>query len=221
MSGFWSSETLKTRLPSLIEPYNELRIKNCSYELSMGTQAWVTNSDNAGTRIKVTLDENERVNIPPGQFAQLLISEVVEIPADAVGLLSMKSSRKMQGLINVSGFHVDPGYKGRLIFAVFNAGSKSISLTQDQPTFQLWYVSLDKATEDLYSGSRQYALNISDSQISNLRGPTYNPTALAERVSTLENRRQWWSMAAIAVLSLIVGAILNDLFDLTAFLRND
>ncbi|MCQ3803382.1 MAG: hypothetical protein OXC98_04535 [bacterium] len=187
----------------------------------MGDEAWVTNSSNAGTRIRVKIDDKERVNIPPGQFAQLLISEVVEIPANAVGLLSMKSSKKMQGLINVSGFHVDPGYKGKLIFAVFNAGSKSISLTQDQRTFQLWYVSLDKATEDLYCGPRQNAVNISDSHISNLRGPTYNPTALAERVSALEDRRKWWSMAAITLLSLIVGAILNDAFDLTTFFENE
>ena len=41
------------------------------------------------------------------------------------------------------GFHVDPGYEGRLVFAVFNAGSVPIVVKQEEPTFLLWYVSLD------------------------------------------------------------------------------
>ena len=147
MTGFWSSETLKKRLPSLIKPYSEDRVGNCSYELSMGNQACITNTDEPKVSSLVKLDRGLRLHIPPGQFAQLLIHEWIEIPEDALGLISMKSGLKMRGLVNVSGFHVDPGYQGKLVFAVFNAGSTSITIKQEDATFLLWYASLDQPTE--------------------------------------------------------------------------
>ena len=217
MSGFWSSETLAERLPELIDPFDQSRIENCAYELSMGDQSYVTSSDDNQTRVCVRLDEGVLVNILPGQLAHLLIHECVAIPDDAVGLLSMKSKFKMSGLVNVSGFHVDPGYEGRLVFAVFNAGSVPIVVKQQEPVFLLWYVSLDSPTEDLYRGSRHKSKDIDQDQIMRLKGPTYNPTALAERVSRLERHQDWWrniSLAIIAglvllVISLISGAVLD------------
>ena len=201
MSGFWSSETLERELPNLITPYDSARVVNCAYELSMGHQACVTNRDRkrAKCRSRVTLKEAEQVNIPPGQFAQLLVCEFVEIPANAIGLISLKSTIKMRGLVNVSGFHVDPGYKGNLRFAVFNAGSEDIILKQEHPTFLLWYVSLDQTTKAVYSGSRQYVAEITTEDQMNLRGPTYNPTALADRVSRLENRYSLWRTITVTI----------------------
>ena len=222
MSGFWSSETLKQKLPDLIKPYREPHVVNCAYELSMGSQAWVTSSDQQASSISVDLSEGERVNIPPGQFAHLLIHEYVRIPNCAVGLLSMKSKVKMRGLVNVSGFHVDPGYEGHLVFAVFNAGSSAITIRQREATFLLWYVSLDNTTNDLYEGSRKEKADIASYQLMNLSGPTYNPTALAERVARLEQRRDWWQNITIGVIvafvSLMVGLFLSRGVDLLQIL---
>jgi len=170
----------------------------------------------------VDLNEGERVNIPPGQFAHLLIHEYVRVPNSAVGLLSMKSKVKMRGLVNVSGFHVDPGYEGHLVFAVFNASSSAITIRQREPTFLLWYVSLDETTKDLYKGSRRKSTDIESHQLMDLSGPTYNPTALAERVAELERRRDWWKHITIGVivafLSLMVGNMLGRGVDLLQIL---
>lgn len=213
MSGFWSSETLAERLPELIEPFDESRIENCAYELSMGDQSYVTSSDDNQTKIRVKLGRGVVVNVLPGQLALLVVHEYVTIPNDAVGLLSMKSKFKMSGLVNVSGFHVDPGYEGRLVFAVFNAGSAPIVIKQGEPTFLLWYVSLDTPTSDRYRGSRKGLKDITDEQIMKLKGPTYNPTALAERVARLETRHDWWRLIGVAIIGgvilLAIGAALD------------
>ena len=119
------------------------------------TKAWVTGWDGKVARPGVKLDAHDRVTIPAGQFAKLLIHETIEVPEDAVGLISIKSGIKMRGLVNLSGFHVDPGFRGKLLFAVFNAGTSDIILEQMEPTFLIWYVSLDQPTSVTYSGSRQ------------------------------------------------------------------
>lgn len=207
MSGFWSSETLKRRLPELVDPYDASQVIHCAYELSMGSQAWVTSKDTTKGTIQVDLEDRDRICIPPGQFALLLIHERVIIPDDAIGLLSMKSKYKMRGLVNVSGFHVDPGYEGKLVFGVFNAGTLPISITQREPTFQLWYASLDQPTENTYSGHRQKITKITDDQVRDLAGPIYNPTALAQRLDSLENTLQRRRSIAIATIAglLVLG----------------
>ena len=56
--------------------------------------------------------------IPPGQFGLILTNEVVTIPNDLIGFISIKAKIKFRGLINVSGFHVDPGFHGHGIFTL-------------------------------------------------------------------------------------------------------
>jgi len=61
-------------------------------------------------RKRLVLQDKEDVIVPPGQFALLITEERVNIPDDKIAFISFKFSKKARGLINVSGFHVDPGY---------------------------------------------------------------------------------------------------------------
>ena len=92
------------------------------------------------------LSDRDGFTIPPGQFAFLLTEEVVSIPADALAFISIRAKTKFRGLVNVSGFHVDPGYRGQLTFSVFNAGPVPVHLKRGQPIFLIWYASLDCET---------------------------------------------------------------------------
>lgn len=174
---------MAVRLPQLIEPYNRERVVNCSYELSMGSEAYVTGSDSKTKRV---LGDREQLVVPPGQFAQLLTHEIVEVPRDSLALISMKSRLKLHGLVNVSGFHVDPGYSGRLLFSVYNAGTKDIILSQATPTFLIWYSTLDRPTEDLYDGKRAGLVEMSDEDVMRLHGDVSTPQAIAKRVAAIE-----------------------------------
>src|ERR1041384_1839195 len=138
---FWTSEKLKieqTRTPTepLIAPYSAKRVKQGAYELSLGPEAFVTTGP-TGTKKK--LRSREQLPIPPGQFALLLTEEVVRIPNNAIGFISVRFSLKRRGIVNVSGFHVDPGFVGRLKFAVYNAGSQNIVVSRGDRIFMIWY----------------------------------------------------------------------------------
>ena len=130
MNGFWSSERLLERLPALITPFLGERVTNASYELSLGRQAYVTGS---GSKTRRNLQHNDQLCIPPGQFALLLTKERIDVPPDSLALISIKSRWKLRGLMNVSGFHVDPGYGGHLLFSVYNAGPNEILLDEGDP----------------------------------------------------------------------------------------
>ena len=61
-----------------------------------------------------------------------------------MAFISMKTGVKLQGLINVSGFHVDPGYEGKLLYSVFNASPSPIHLCEGDRLFKVWFCDLDR-----------------------------------------------------------------------------
>ena len=172
--SFWSSEKIKevTAKTPLVEPYDEKAVAHGAYELGLGPEAFLTSDDE---NKKTVLDEGEQLVIPPGQFCLLLTEEKVFIPNNAIGLISIKAGVKFRGLINVSGFHVDSGFQGRLKFSVYNAGSQNIVLQRKQRVFLLWFCDLDRATSDTYKGTRINQSEISTEDVMRMQGEIASP----------------------------------------------
>ena len=143
--AFWSSQTLEARISELTEPPVAKDAVDCNaITLRVGREVYITPElEDAHTRTKQLLRNNQAFLIPPGQFAYLMTEEVVKVPEDTMAFISMKATFKMKGLVNVSGFHADPGWNGPLIFAVFNAGPAPVHLHQGLPLFLIWYADLD------------------------------------------------------------------------------
>lgn len=148
--GFWTSQRIESNLAQLIErpggPAVSADEVDCNaFTLTVGDEVYISPSEgeeDAPTRSIQQLKGREGFTIPPGQFAFIMSQEVVHVPTDAMAFISMKAGLKFQGLVNVSGFHVDPGYKGKLVFAVFNAGPRPVILRQAEPAFLIWYADL-------------------------------------------------------------------------------
>ena len=152
---FWSGETLSKRLKTLIDPFSPDRVDCAAYTLSIGPEVYVSPNDQTTDPTTVTirkLNDTDGFTIPPGQFAFVLTEEVVSVPTDALAFISIRAKTKFRGLVNVSGFHVDPGYRGQLTFSVFNAGPVSVHLKRGQPVFLIWYASLDCETAFVKDG---------------------------------------------------------------------
>ena len=139
--SFWSSQTLRSRLPNLIEPFNENQIESASYELCLGEEVYISPLPDTPLkeRKKIPLSEKDTVLIPPGQFAFLITSEKIKIPNNALAFISIKFKFKSKGLINVSGLHVDPGY---------NAGPLPLHIGRGERVFSIWYADLDQDDEN-------------------------------------------------------------------------
>ncbi len=215
--AFWSSELMHQRVPAeqLIDPFATARVVNGAYELSLGHEVFVTSAE---TETKRAVEAGEQVVIPSGQFANLLTQEVVTVPADALGLISVKFRLKQRGLVNVSGFHVDPGYSSQLVFSVYNAGTRPVVLTSGDPAFLLWYASLDQPTADLYKARREGG--ITAEEVMHLQGEIATPQALAGRmdeferalngrVDDIERRLNRWSSVWGSVWKPAVGAVVG------------
>lgn len=184
--SFWTTEKVRQKqvFAKMISPFQGDRLKHGAYELSLGSELLVT-SEPAGVKRK--LEEREQISIPPGQFGLLLTEEIISIPDDAIGLISIPFSIKAQGLVNVSGFHVDPGFVGHLKFAVYNAGSQNVFLTHGERAFMIWFSDLSEATEDLYDGGHRNQNGITDDDTRLLQGKVTSPAALKKQIEELRS----------------------------------
>jgi dCTP deaminase len=127
----------------LVFPYDATRVTAASYILSVGDEVFISPSSESDVRTRRLLKPRESCVIPPGQFAFLLTQERVRIPSDALAFITLRSkATKFRGLVNVSGFHVDPGYEGRLIFAVFNAGPGPVQVARGDRWFEIFFADL-------------------------------------------------------------------------------
>jgi len=181
---FWSSQTLRARIPAdkLIMPFDESRILHAAYEMGVGSEAFVTSNPSDKTQVP----GGSKITIPPGQFGMLVTREVVHIPINVIAFISIRAGIKFQGLVNVSGFHVDPGYSGQLRFAVYNAGSRTIVLDQDQRVFMIWFADLDHADDNPYPAQPQAESAITADHVSKLQGDVASPAVLKMQIEQLK-----------------------------------
>lgn len=97
----------------------------------------------------------------------------------------MKARLKFRGLVNISGFHVDPGYRGELVFSVLNAGPTPLHLEEGQELFLIWYSDLDRKTarkKKLSDGFR----GIDTQLVNNISGEILSLQSLSEAQRALE-----------------------------------
>ncbi len=150
--AFWSKTTWEQRGPTekIVDPWSSAQAEEAGYRLSVGAEYYTNEGD--GGKIK-SLAEKEGFVIGPGQFVYILTAETVSIPLNCIGFISARATTKFRGLVNVSGFQVDPGYRGKLIFAMFNAGPMHIHLRQGDQIFSIWLSDLIDSVPQEFEGT--------------------------------------------------------------------
>ncbi len=206
---------------SIINPYDKTRIEQAAYELSLGYEVYRT--DNKDRKIEHLDSKNKMVEINPGQFTLLLTKETLTIPTDKLAFISIKAKQKLKGLINVSGFHVDPGFHGKILFSVYNAGASTITLETDKPYFLIWFSDLKTTAsgDGVYNAKaneHQNQFGIPTEYIDALKnGELASPSVQAGRIRELEhllNRNTW---AARIAITIAIGVMVKVFYDHSSY----
>ncbi len=230
---FWSSQRLDEKLATIVDPPDSGTVDCNAITLRIGGEVYITPGiENTAPNMhtKKALAADEAFTIPPGQFAFLVTQEKISIPEDAMGFISFKARYKMKGLVNVSGFHVDPGFSGPLIFSVFNAGPAPVHLQQGWPLFLLWLADLDapsvqRKTTPVKNGIPPDVINsitgvvdsiyeVEKRIADNLKKLTDEDKSLNNRLHEMEKKQQkvliWLGIAGVAI-GMVVGGIIRNL----------
>jgi dCTP deaminase len=205
---FWSGEKLLAN-QHVISDFSPDRVDCNSYTLRMGNCYYVTpDSEAKEAPTKIFLNPGHPFSIPPGQFGYLLSKEVVTIPHDTMAFISMRTGIKWQGLINVSGFHVDPGYKGKLIYAVYNASPSPVQLCENDPVFKIWFASLDRESGPEHIFKQKAVQDISNELIRGMSREIFSLQSIAEKIRNLQPTIDQLTFIWRAIIIGVVAAVI-------------
>jgi len=219
---------------TVVFPYLEDRVKNGAYELSLGKEVYLTDSKTG--RVELLNDSNRQIDINPGQFALLLTKEKVNIPKSKIAFISIKAGEKLKGLVNVSGFHVDPGFHDHLLFSVYNAGPSVIVLNFGEPYFLIWFAEMTHELDgdEAYNQDNEHfgkLSHIPTKYIETLKGGELtSPKALVDKITAVEaqlnekiiksdekkDRNDWLYKIIIGIL---IALSVKAIWDWTAYDR--
>ncbi len=200
--GFLTGDEIAARKPFAEGTYDSDHLSSrgaqgrIMYDLRLGSEVYLSTKD---VPLELT-EENPYLIIKPGEFALLTTEEVLMMPNDLVGFLSLRFTWASRGLINISGFHVDPGYQGKIVFSVYNAGPNDVTMRFKDHVFMVFFAHLTQPVQKPYGPG--YA-HIPLDKIDAVKGVPLSLRDLHNRVTTLETLVK----LLVALMVSIVGAL--------------
>jgi dCTP deaminase len=173
-------------------------IQQASYDLRLGEDAYLVGAD---APIRLTLDRMEHLTIAPGQFALLMSHEILDLPADLIGFITLRNRFKLQGLVNISGFHVDPTFQGRLVFAVNNVGPNDIRLRYRERTFTIAFARVEG---DVGKSREPFGNRLPLEYVQSLGGSSITLTRLQKDIDELRTRVLIYAPIGVALLTALL-----------------
>ena len=109
----------------------------------------------------------------------------------------------------MSGFHVDPGFKGKLKFGVYNAGANKVTIDADTPIFSIWFCKFLEETKDGYNGHWVGTEAITAEDVTKLQGEVSSPGQLRIELNQIRSKitNLNYVLTAIATLLISVTAL--------------
>jgi dCTP deaminase len=207
--SFLGSKRIREEAYQIFAPdytkYDKDAVQHCSYDLRLGAETYI-----AGQRAPKTLrDSDPYISIQPGQFAILTAYEDLSLPRNIMGFITLKNTFKMQGLINVSGFHVDPTFKEKLVFAVQNIGLTDIQLKYKRPTFTIFFANVEENDHIPREKKEGVRTGITLSDVQTLGGRTVTLSKLKKEIDQLRMMLLVYAPFAVAATAALIIALIK------------
>jgi dCTP deaminase len=207
---FLAKQEILRIFSSLIEMGDQNLVREVCYDLRVGDEVYRSEE-----RLPERLSEDRQpfVIIQPGQFALVKTYEIVNVPEAYVGFISIRSEYKFQGLVNGSGFHVDPTFNGHLIFAVQNVGPNDIRLRYGEPAFMMMWAKLSEAYQPSVGEKKRSGFaNIPVRLMAQLGGGSITLSELKTEMDRLNTQVKFFMGIGIALVMAVIGVILKLIF---------
>jgi len=207
----------------VIAPLNPDRLQGASYDLAVGGEALVSNSDE---KIILGPGSSTSLHLEAGDFALVLTRESVKVATDIAGVIGMRSSLARRGLMLLAGMQIDPGFQGHLRFGLYNASPRKITLDYDDGICMIEFHRLAGPVErpqepipELLAGKipesdRAYLRTLETTSLSEL---SRNMQSMSENVSALTRQMRWLTWFLVPTISgifvALAAAIIISLWD--------
>jgi len=96
------------------------------------------------------IDQSKETSIiKPGEIAFVMTEETLDLPDDIYCQLSTKRKLSLDGIVILGGLIIDPNYKGKLIFGLYNLSSRNYPLLPGRKLVAGVFYKVDKKSDKL------------------------------------------------------------------------
>ncbi|SDT49797.1 deoxycytidine triphosphate deaminase [Mucilaginibacter mallensis] len=154
-----------------------------SYDLRVGKKGII-----GGDGIELNLEEKP-MEIPPGSYAGIVSFENMAFPKNICARLGSKRTLSYEGIILLTGSIVDPGYKGHLLFGLYNASPKKVIIRYGRKICNIVFEKLGVEPEkDVQPEPNLLNGNLPDQFIDKMANMEVLPwMQISDRVKQIEN----------------------------------
>jgi deoxycytidine triphosphate deaminase len=122
----------------------ESSVEGLKYDFALGSRMLFGGRAPINTN-NLTEQERSSLVVKPGELVYVMSEEQVDLPMDIKADLSLKRKISHLGIQVLGGSSIDPGYKGRLVFALHNLSTRPFPL---QPGRKLIAAQFYRLTEN-------------------------------------------------------------------------
>lgn len=222
-AAFLAEDELREELKRIFNEgpteYDENQIEGWAYQLTLGEEVFV-NTMRRKMHLKKRMQFPQRKKrtgtfINPGEFALLMTEEYLSMTSSHSGFISIRMKYKRQGLLNVSGFHIDPWFRGHLVFAVYNAGPQRVYVQRGDPIFMMVIARLSSAANYKRTDANNQNIDeIPSDWISDIKGgETVTLIGLNQKVEELLMKNKIIGAVLLSIVTVIVGLVLTGVIE--------
>ena len=124
-----------------IEPFVLRNLQAASIILSLNNSVSIAAGDS------FDIGGGKSFDLEPGHSVNATTMERIDLPQDYVGRIGADTRLCDKGVIAAGAFQIEPGFKGRLGFCLFNAGSRPFRLSALDPVLGLEIIRLGAASD--------------------------------------------------------------------------
>lgn len=142
---------LCTRPNPVIQNHDPKAIKTASYDMRAGDFYYLNKRSAEGiVEIQAFDQRHSTVEIPANQAIWVHMAEMLDMPANLVGHLTLKVDVLAMGLIMASQSQIDATYSGPIFALLYNLSDGPVSLKKGDRLLRLELATLDEDTEFHY-----------------------------------------------------------------------
>lgn len=154
LAGNQRSESDGTQGP--IRPCLRENVRTASYDLRLGGEFLLHDLDEPSYKVAPRqLAKGESVVLAPDAVVFVSVLEMVHLPSDLVGHVSLKMDLLRQGLLMGSQSQIDAGYRGQIFALLYNLSDVPVSVQYGESLIRLELTRLPETTEAPYDGDYQ------------------------------------------------------------------
>lgn len=193
---------LSTGGSSLVAPFNAANLRLSSYDLTVGEEYYIGQSDPSLIFETKKLRPSQSITIPPHAVCFILTAEDIRLPNDITAKVSLRMTHIYAGMVLTSQPPFDPSYSGKVVVMLHNLSSAPYHLKAGERVATIEFTKLTAPATGIRAHRSVSSLEaqLSKPLVSSL-------TEIANTSKSVQDKITWLSSQMLVFAALVVAVL--------------